>query len=69
MRTAGALNAIRENRMRITIRFDALDADIGRTVGWHHRDLAGAFDFLGAVVEARFDRIRAGVAMTREVIG
>jgi hypothetical protein len=49
--------------------FDELDDTVRDLAAWHRRDLAAGFEFLGAVVEARFDRIRAGLAMTREVVG
>jgi len=49
--------------------FDELDDAIRSLTFWHRRDVAATFDYLGAVVEARFARIRAGLAMTEQVIG
>jgi hypothetical protein len=49
--------------------FDELDDAIRSLTFWHRRDLATMFDYLRAVVEARFARIDAGLQMTREVIG
>lgn len=48
--------------------FDELDDTVVDLAGWHRHDLAHAFEFLGAVVEARFAVIGAGLAMTREAI-
>jgi hypothetical protein len=49
--------------------FDELDDAIRSLTYWHHRDLGYAFDYLHAVLLARFARVRAGLEMTEQVIG
>ena len=66
--TVAALSAIRSDRVRVNTAFAELDDDVAARAAFDRRNIGAGFNFLAAVIDARFATLRSALRMTREVI-